>query len=133
MLAMLVRVIQTERMAEFMDKDTTNIADSPATGIVAQRPPIGIELLIFVKQNVGFDNRPVHRPIVGDGKGSSSKFLSENRSREDYRVDLVTGRSGSAGDVALVGQPSHGIIPGAECGGCGGIPGCVSINQSTSR
>src|SRR5205823_2877368 len=50
MLTMLVRMIQTERMTEFMDKDTTNIAYRPAAVTITQRSPIGIELLIFVKQ-----------------------------------------------------------------------------------
>jgi hypothetical protein len=65
-------------MTEFMDKDTSNIAYGPVAGTITQRAPIGIELLIFVKQNVGLNNRAAHTVVVSDCKGSRSKFLSEN-------------------------------------------------------
>ena len=132
MLAMLIRMVQTERMTEFMDKDPANIAYRPAAATITQRPAIGIELLIFVKQNVGLDNRLVHRPVVGDRKRSRSKFLSKDCGREDYRVDVVTRGSRSTGDVARVVQSSHDIVPSGECGGRSGIPRCISINQSAS-
>jgi hypothetical protein len=55
MLTMLIRVIQAEGMTEFVNKDSSNIANGPPVR-ETQGTSIRVELLIFVKENISLDN-----------------------------------------------------------------------------
>ena len=53
---MIIWVIQTQRVAELMNKNTADIANGPPVRAKTQRTPIRVERLIFVKENVSLDN-----------------------------------------------------------------------------
>ena len=134
MLTMLIRMIESQGMAQLMEKDTANVDDRLAIGAEMQIAAIGIKGLVLIKIHVGFYDLAVLRKIRRHSENAVAEGIAGDGGREKDGVDVIARGLRSAGiEHVFELDGLHDRVPGIGGWRGGGIPGRAAVLKRLRR
>ena len=90
MLARAIRMIQSQGVPQFVQKDTLDVAGALPLGIELQVAAVGIENFRAINENIGFLKGGSLCPVIGHRQNSRAEGVAEDGRGKRGGIDPVT-------------------------------------------